>query len=248
MSFHIIIPSRLQSTRLPEKVLCDIEGCSMLERSFRQAQLACPEKLIIATDHPKIAEHASAFGATVCMTSVEHVSGTSRLAETVEQLNISDQDIVVNLQADEPLMPPDAIQQVVQNLEVHSECAMSTVCLPIHSKQEILDPNIVKVVFDADGHALYFSRAPIPWSETYSDLTAAFRHVGLYAYRAGFIKHYFELPRSPLEELERLEQLRALLAGFKIHVEIACALIPPGIDTVEDLNLIRKMIRQKKVG
>ncbi|MDX1812727.1 MAG: 3-deoxy-manno-octulosonate cytidylyltransferase, partial [Gammaproteobacteria bacterium] len=199
-------------------------------------------------DDARIEAEANAFSAKVCMTSPEHASGTDRLHEVVEQLNLQDDDIVVNLQGDEPLMPAEVINQVAQNLAAHPDASAATICARITNADDLFDPNVVKVVTDINGYALYFSRASIPWDrehfakhQTLPPQAEHYRHIGLYAYRAGFLRRYVTWPQCHHEKVESLEQLRVLWNGEKIHVEVAKQIPGPGIDTPEDLERVRKM-------
>ena len=250
MSFRIIIPARYASSRLPGKPLLEIGGKPMLQHVYEKAVQSGAASVVIATDDERIRERAENFGAQVCMTAPEHRSGSERLAEAAKQLGYADQDVVVNLQGDEPLMPPALVQQVAQNLLGQSQADMSTLCTPIHSAGELFDPSAVKVVMDSAGYALYFSRAVIPWDR---DAFAAetgrlppgavhYRHLGLYAYRVGFLKRYVALMPCELEQRESLEQLRVLWHGGRIHVGVAGALPGPGVDTPADLERIRELL------
>ncbi len=241
MDFHIIIPARFSSTRLPGKVLIDVAGKPLIQHVYERA-LGCGSKSItIATDHEEVKQIAESFGATACMTAIEHPCGTDRLSEAVEKLKMNDEDIIVNIQGDEPLIPPEAVFQTVKAMFDYPQAAMTTLCTPIVTKEEIFDPNIVKVALNKEGFALYFSRAPIPWDRTAFDIrkNAYFRHVGLYAYRAKTLKKYRNWISSPLEQIELLEQLRILWHGEKIHVSVIKDPLPPGIDTETDLARFR---------
>lgn len=246
--FHVIIPARLQSTRLPRKVLLDLLGQSMLQRVYQQACLTGAQSITIATDSDEIAEHARRFTQNVVMTHTDHASGTERIAEVIEKMNFSLDDIIVNLQADEPLMPPALIQQVAQDLSTYPEAGMSTLMTPIHERSEWLDPNCVKVVCDVDGYALYFSRAPIPFEREAGPLTVpvnAFRHLGLYAYRAKTILEYVDMRPTEMESCEKLEQLRFLYYGKKIHMSVAESAPPAGIDTPDDLARVCRYLSEE---
>jgi len=245
--FHVIIPARLTSQRLPNKPLADLYGQPMIVRVWQRAETAGAASVHVATDDARIAEVVEAVGGNIVMTSSNHDSGTSRLAEAVDSLGFDDQDCVVNLQGDEPLMPPVCIQQVAGLLEQHESALIATLWDWIDDESEWLNPNVVKVVPDAAGRAMLFSRAPVPavcsgsgWPEG-----LARRHVGLYAYRAGALKRWSSLPHSRLAELESLEQLRALEAGWHIVCARACESIPAGIDTVEDLNAARALFSNR---
>ncbi len=243
---QIIIPARYASSRLPGKPLCDIAGKTLIERVHDCARASGAERVIVATDDERIRAAVEAFGGTACMTSGEHASGTDRIAEVIGKLAIAPDEVVVNLQGDEPLMPPDLIRQVAETLLANPEAAMATACHPIHDHASLTNPDIAKVVRDARGHALYFSRAPIPWPRERmagraQTAVVAYRHLGIYAYRAGFVTRYAAWPPCPLEQTELLEQLRVLWHGERIAVCEAASLPGPGVDTPEDLERVRKL-------
>jgi 3-deoxy-manno-octulosonate cytidylyltransferase (CMP-KDO synthetase) len=248
MKFSVVIPARYASTRLPGKPLVDIAGKPMIQHVHERAVESGAEQVIIATDDDRIRLAAAGFAAQVCMTSERHRSGTDRLSEVAEQRAMGDDHIVVNLQGDEPLMPPAVIRQVAENLAHHSQASMATLCARITTAAELFDPHAVKVVMDVDGMAIYFSRASIPWDRdafatTTEELPARsqhFRHIGLYAYRAGFLRQYVQWPPCALEEMESLEQLRPLWHGYKIHVAEAVQHPPAGVDTAHDLESVRR--------
>jgi len=242
---HIIIPARYASTRLPGKPLLDIAGQPMIVRVVECARACGAQRVVVATDDERIRDAVTAFGAEVVMTGAGHLSGTDRLAEAIALLDLDDDEIVVNLQGDEPLMPPLLIRQVASLLAARPAAVMATACHAITQREDFLNPNVVKVVTDRDGHALYFSRAPIPWPrDAMSGASAthikAFRHIGLYAYRAGFVARYAAWPACPLETSESLEQLRVLWQGEKIAVVEAEEAPASGVDTPEDLERVRK--------
>lgn len=242
---HIIIPARYASTRLPGKPLLDIAGKPMIARVVECAHASGAERVVVATDDERIHDAVMAIGAQTVMTSTEHLSGTDRLAEAIALLDLDDDEIVVNLQGDEPLMPPALIREVAELLTARPTAVMATACHAIGRREDFLNPNTVKVVTDREGHALYFSRAPIPWPrDVMSGASAAhikaFRHIGLYAYRAGFVARYAAWPVCPLEATESLEQLRVLWQGEKIAVLEAGEAPPAGVDTPEDLERVRK--------
>lgn len=249
MSFTVIIPARYASSRLPRKPLADIVGKPMIQHVWKKAQQASANRVIIATDHEEIEKVAKAFGAEVCMTSTEHNSGTERLSEVIEKMAIADNEIIVNVQGDEPLIPPAIIQQVAQNL-AENQVNMATLAVKLETKEELFNPNCVKVVTDQKGMALYFSRAAIPFARDYfADCDDAFvasqpylRHIGIYAYRAKFVNQYIRWQPTVLEKLESLEQLRALWYGEKIHVELAKEAPQVGVDTLEDLERVRAIL------
>ena len=249
MSFTVIIPARYASSRLPRKPLADIVGKPMIQHVWKKAQQAGANRVIIATDHEEIEKVAKAFGAEVCMTSTEHNSGTERLSEVIEKMAIADNEIIVNVQGDEPLIPPAIIQQVAQNL-AENQVNMATLAVKLETKEELFNPNCVKVVTDQKGMALYFSRAAIPFArDHFADCDDAFvasqpylRHIGIYAYRAKFVNQYIRWQPTVLEKLESLEQLRALWYGEKIHVELAKEAPQVGGDTLEDLERVRAIL------
>ncbi|STO64198.1 3-deoxy-manno-octulosonate cytidylyltransferase [Haemophilus parahaemolyticus] len=249
MSFTVIIPARYASSRLPRKPLADIAGKPMIQHVWKKAQQAGANRVIIATDHEEIEQVAKTFSAEVCMTSTEHNSGTERLAEVIEKMAIADDEIIVNVQGDEPLIPPVIIQQVAQNL-AENQVNMATLAVKLETKEELFNPNCVKVVTDQKGMALYFSRAAIPFArDHFADCNDAFvasqsylRHIGIYAYRAKFVNQYIRWQPTVLEKLESLEQLRALWYGEKIHVELAKEAPQVGVDTLEDLERVRQIL------
>lgn len=249
MGFRVLIPARYASTRLPGKPLLDIGGKPMLQRVYEQAVASGADSVVIATDDARIERAAQAFGAAVCMTSATHGSGSERLAEAVQRLGYGEDEIVVNLQGDEPLMPPALLHQVADNLAANPEAVVATLCTRIHTAAELFDPHAVKVVSDRRGFALYFSRAVIPWDRdafavTTEELPPAaehYRHLGLYAYRSGFLRRYVQLTPCPLERMEALEQLRVLWHGERIHVAEAAVPPAPGVDTPEDLERLRSL-------
>lgn len=249
MSFTVVIPARYQSTRLPGKPLADIGGKPMVQWVYEQAVQAGADQVIIATDDERVEQAAKAFGAQVCMTSPNHESGTERLAEVVKLMGIADDHIIVNVQGDEPLIPPSIITQVADNL-ANSQAPMSTLAVEISDEAEVFNPNAVKVLSDKDGYAMYFSRASIPWDRDNfaNNNTIAqplLRHIGIYAYRAGFINTYINWQPSALEKIECLEQLRVLWYGEKIHVAVAKEAPAAGVDTPEDLQAVRDIIANR---
>lgn len=242
--FHIIIPARFQSSRLPGKLMMDIAGKTVIERVYNQALQAKPKSILIATDHPQLAEHASSFGAHVMMTSQSHPTGTDRLAEVVQKGNYGSRDIIVNVQGDEPFISPALIRQVAQTLH-NSDAPVATLCWPIDTYEQLINPHVVKVVRDKFNNALYFSRAPIPaHRDEHRSINLAFRHVGLYAYRADFLPEFVSWPRTELENCEVLEQLRILWAGYKIRVDEACTMPKQDVNTSEDLHLAQACVEQ----
>ena len=247
MSFTVVIPSRYQSSRLPGKPLADIAGKSMVQWVYEQSKQAGADRVIVATDDVRIQTAVESFGGEVCMTSPHHQSGTERLAEVVEKMGIADDHIIVNVQGDEPLIPPSIIKQVAENL-ANSSAPMATLGVSIDEPEEVFNPNAVKVVTDEQGYALYFSRASIPWDrdawakEDKTIRQPLMRHIGIYAYRAGFINTYINWQPSALEQIESLEQLRVLWYGEKIHVALAKEAPAAGVDTPEDLEVVRKIL------
>ncbi len=250
MSFTVVIPARYQSTRLPGKPLADIGGKPMIQWVYEQSLLAGAERVIIATDDSRVEQVAKGFGGTVCMTSPDHQSGTERLAEVVSLMGIEDDHTIVNVQGDEPLIPPAIIRQVADNLAL-SNAPMATLAVEIKDQEEVFNPNAVKVVTDSEGYALYFSRATIPWdrdnfaANDKAIVQPLMRHIGIYAYRAGFINTYINWQPSQLEKIECLEQLRVLWYGEKIHVAVALEAPPAGVDTSEDLETVRRIIANR---
>ncbi len=255
-SFVVVIPARFQSSRLPGKVLADIAGKPMIQWVVEKAQLSGASKVIVATDNDDVEQVVKAFGGEVCKTRADHQSGTERLAEVMEQYQFSDDEIIVNVQGDEPFIPPENITQVANNLAHQHDATnnassqgrkisrMSTLAINIDSVEEAFNANAVKVITDKDGYALYFSRATIPYdrnrflnNDNIDNIGEFYlRHVGIYAYRAGFIKDYVNWPTSQLEQVEALEQLRVLYQGENIHVAVAKSNVPvEGVDTPEDL-------------
>jgi len=248
--FVIVIPARFASTRLPGKPLLDIAGKPMIQRVYEQAKKSRAREVWIATEDERIEQVARALGARVCLTRHDHVSGTDRLQEVAQQQRWPDSTIVVNVQGDEPLIPPAVINQVANNLACSGKAAMATLCERITDLDVFLDPNAVKVVYDHDGHALYFSRAPIPWPrdafrenrQVFPSHLAAYRHIGLYAYRVSFLHCFVGWPPTTLEQTESLEQLRGMAQGVAIHVEEACEAVPGGVDTEADLQRTRVLL------
>lgn len=261
MSFVVVIPARYASTRLPGKLLRPIAGKPLLQYTYEQAQKSGAQRIFIATDDQRIADAANGFSAEVVLTSEGHPSGTDRIAELVEKMAFSDNTVVVNVQGDEPLIPPENIQHVAGKLADATSADMTTLCIPIKHSEELFNPNVVKVVLDNQGYALYFSRSTMPWNrdafpDNYPGFTQKYlnsvkldnlqcpyyRHIGLYAYRAGFLKRYVKLPPSALEKAEALEQLRVLSNGFRIQVVITTDDSSIGVDTEADLQRVRAII------
>ncbi|HXU92757.1 MAG TPA: 3-deoxy-manno-octulosonate cytidylyltransferase [Gallionella sp.] len=254
-AFHVVIPARHASTRLPGKPLLPIAGKPMVVRVAEQAAQSGAQQIWIATDHHAIADVVHEHGFKACLTRDTHASGTDRIAEVVEQRGWTDETIVVNVQGDEPLMPPALVRAVAEHLHAHPECAIATACHAIHDEAALRNPNIVKTVLDKHGNALYFSRAPIPYPR---DAFAAqqplpqdmpvLRHIGIYAYRVSFLRAYGQLAPAAIEQLEALEQLRALYHGYKIGVFIAQEAPPSGVDTEQDLHMARQLFENRTNG
>jgi 3-deoxy-manno-octulosonate cytidylyltransferase (CMP-KDO synthetase) len=240
--FKVIIPSRYASLRLPGKPLFEIVGKPLIQHVYEAAKASMAERIIIATDDERILKVAEKINAEVIMTSSQHNSGTDRLAEAVVLLDEDEGAIIVNLQGDEIGMPASLIDQVASALNANPGKSMATLCEPITNVEDYTDPNVVKVVFDDQNSALYFSRSPIPWTKQNGVPDETYRHIGLYAYRCGFLKSFSTMPVCPLEQNESLEQLRALYNGEKIHVEVACDNAGIGIDTAEDLEKAREAL------
>jgi len=247
VAFHVVIPARHASTRLPGKPLLPIAGKPMVIRVAEQAAQSGAQQIWIATDHHAIANVVHEHGFKACLTKESHASGTDRIAEVVEQRAWPDDTIVVNVQGDEPLIPPALIRAVAEHLHRHPECAIATACHAIHDESAFRNPNIVKVVLGKNSNALYFSRAPIPWprdavahGQPLPSGLPVLRHIGIYAYRASFLRAYGQLAPTPIEQFEALEQLRALYHGYKIGVFVAEQAPPGGVDTEQDLHAVRE--------
>lgn len=265
--FTVIIPARYASSRLPGKIIEPLDGKPMVQRVYEQAQQSRAREVVIAADDERIADALKPFGSRVVMTAKDHESGTDRLEEVTRQLQLDDTAIVVNVQGDEPLIPPAVIDQVAANLAANSGTGVATLSEPIGSVRELFDPAAVKVVADIDGTALYFSRAPIPWprddinrfglssnqspDNQLSGTVASIdteqyqRHIGIYAYRVALLRAFVQWPQAPLETIEKLEQLRVLFNGEKIHVAAACDKVPTGVDTETDLQRVRLSLKKQ---
>ena len=248
MSFDVLIPARLASTRLPGKPLADLGGMPMIVRVARRAAQSAARSITVAADDPSIVDACRAHGVAAVLTGTHHVSGSDRLAEAARLLGFADTAIVVNVQGDEPMIDPALIDACAALLERRADCVMSTAAHPIASAVDFANPNIVKVVLDAGGAALYFSRAPVPWPrdrggsfDAAASGAAPLRHVGLYAYRAAFLQRYPRLAPSPLESIEQLEQLRVLWHGERIAVHVSHGAPGIGIDTPADLQAARAL-------
>ena len=254
MKFKVVIPARLGSTRLPRKVLRDIAGKPLVRHVWEAARASGAEQVVIATDEELVASAARDFGAEVCLTAATHQSGTDRVNEVARTQGWERDSVVVNLQGDEPLMPPALIREAARLLAEDAAADIATFCHPLHAVEDWLNPNVVKLVMDRRGYALYFSRAPIPWKRDpagTSDPAAhmphdlSYRHIGLYAYRVGSLAQFSELPPGDLEQCEALEQLRALSHGFRIRVGVTQNPPPRGVDTEEDLAAVSAILSRR---
>ena len=251
MKFSVLIPARYASTRLPGKPLAEIGGKPMVVRVAERARRSGAVEVLIATDHERIASVAREHGFEAVMTRRDHASGTDRIAEVAARRRYPGGWVVVNVQGDEPLIAPALIRRVAVNLAAHRDAAMATACHPIASARELGNPNVVKVVLDHDGYALYFSRAPIPWArDAYASgirqvprALPVYRHLGIYAYRTAFLRAYTRLAPAAIERFEALEQLRALAHGYRIHCAITRSAPGPGVDTPADLKRVRRAYR-----
>lgn len=247
--FVVVIPARFQSQRLPGKPLLDIAGKPMVLHVVERARRSAASAVFVATDDSRIAEVCQQAGVTVCMTAATHPTGTDRIEEVTRQLGLARDAIVVNVQGDEPLIPPLVIDQVAANLAARPDTGICTLYTAVDSVDELLNPNAVKLVTDAAGRVLYFSRAPIPWprdGHTAQSLALAKRHIGLYAYRVAVLQQFVRWPPAALEETEKLEQLRAMANGIGIHAELCGAPIPAGVDTPADLEQVRRLLAPER--
>jgi 3-deoxy-manno-octulosonate cytidylyltransferase (CMP-KDO synthetase) len=249
--YHIVIPARYASERLPGKVLLDLAGKPLLQHVWERAQESSAISVVVAADDERIVKVAESFGAQVVLTRTDHQSGSDRIAECASLLGWPDDQLVVNLQGDEPLMPAACLDQVAALLDHRKECEVASLYWPISVAEEVQNPNAVKVVTDAREVALYFSRSPIPFARGYTDIASAMddgckwkRHLGLYAYRLAALRLYTSSEPTPLERAERLEQLRIMEQGGRIALAKACQLIPAGVDTQDDLDRIRLLVNQ----
>ena len=247
MRFTVLIPARLASTRLPDKPLADIAGLPMVVRVAQRAEQSGAAQVVVAADSPRVADACSRHGVRAVLTRADHPSGSDRLAEACELLGLEQDDVVVNVQGDEPLIDPALIDAVAELLGKRPQASMSTAAHAIASVDEFRNPNVVKVVLQADGLAMYFSRAPIPWWRdgfaggiTALPEPAPLRHIGIYGYRAGFLRAFPKMPQAPVETCEALEQMRALWHGHRIAVHVSDAAPGPGVDTPEDLERVRR--------
>jgi len=252
MDYTVIIPARMASSRLPDKPLADIAGLPMVVRVAQRAAQSGAARVVVAADDPRVVQACQSHGIEALLTRQDHVSGSDRLAEACELLGLPDEALVVNVQGDEPLLPPDLIDEVARVLAERPDASMGTAAHAIHTLEEFTNPNVVKVVMDARQIALYFSRAPIPWwrdgqqNGVFQALPspAPLRHIGIYSYRAGFLRQFPQLPPAPIETLESLEQLRALWHGHRIAVHVTEAAPGPGVDTPADLERVRGLFAQ----
>ena len=248
MHFVVVIPARYASTRLPGKPLADIAGKPMVVHAADRARESGAAEIVVATDDERVREAVVRHGYAALMTRPDHPTGTDRIAEVALARGWNDEVVVVNVQGDEPRLPPQLIRTVAEQLASHSDAAIATACHAIHTAHELFDPNAVKVVLDGRGYALYFSRAPIPWArDAFANDRSrlprglpVYRHLGLYAYRCGFLRRYAQLAPVDIERFESLEQLRALAHGFRIAVAITASAPEPGVDTAEDLEKMRQ--------
>jgi 3-deoxy-manno-octulosonate cytidylyltransferase (CMP-KDO synthetase) len=253
LDFTVIIPARMASSRLPDKPLADIAGLPMVVRVAQRAAQSQARQVVVAADDARIVAACQTHGVQAILTRQDHVSGSDRLAEACQLLGLSADALVVNVQGDEPLIPPELINEVARVLAERPEASMGTAAHAIHELAEFTNPNVVKVVMDARQMALYFSRAPIPWwrdgqtAEGFKALPspAPLRHIGIYSYRASFLQQFPQLPPAPIETLESLEQLRALWHGHRIAVHVTEAAPGPGVDTPEDLARVRRLLSAK---
>ena len=250
ISFRVVIPARFQSTRFPGKPLKPICGKEMVLHVYEKAIQSDATEVVIATDDRRILQVAEDAGAAVCLTSSAHETGTDRLVEVVAARQWSDETIIVNVQGDEPLIPVDCVNQVATNLAENTDAVMATLATGISDQHDYNDPNVVKVVFNLKGMAMYFSRSAIPHNRDreFSSDFKSFRHIGIYAYRAGYLRRYPKLNVSQLEHVEKLEQLRVIDNGDLIHVGIARQLPGPGVDTPEHLELVESIIASESAG
>ena len=249
--FTVVIPARYSASRLPGKPLAEVAGSPLIQHVHRRAEESGAQRVVVATDDPRIEQACQRFGAEVMLTAADHETGTDRIAEVVDRLALGDSEVVVNLQGDEPLMPPHLLVLAARQLTSDPQADIATLAVPIDAAEELFASAAVKVVCDARSRALYFSRAPIPWDrERFPDQATEalaadgwLRHLGLYAYRVAFLRRFPQLPPAPLEITESLEQLRALWHGFTIQVAVAEERPGPGVDTPEDLTRIARQLR-----
>jgi 3-deoxy-manno-octulosonate cytidylyltransferase (CMP-KDO synthetase) len=246
MSFIVVIPARYHSMRLPGKPLLELGGKPMIQHVFERALLSDAEQVYVATDSSEIQSVCEAFGAQVIMTDPKHVSGSDRIEEVTRILGLPNSDIVVNVQGDEPLIPPRVINQVADNLKAQNEASLCTLYADIDNSEDISNPNAVKVVTDQQGMALYFSRAAVPYQRDPEGIIVYKRHVGLYAYRVGALRDFVTWPVGELEQYEKLEQLRFIENGIKIHLDKCFEPVPGGIDTEADYQIIKSLLENSQ--
>jgi len=248
MTFTVIIPVCYHSSQIPGKPLVELGGKPMIQHVYERARESGADDIIIAADDERIKETAESFGAEVCMTSAHHASGTERISEVANIMEFEDDEIIINVQGNEPLVPPSVIHHVATDITGHDVIKMCTVVKPITDSKQLFDPNIVKVAINRRGFVLYFGRAPIPWErEHFSDLSQAvkpvgehYAHVGIYGFRAGFLREYIAWEPCEMEKLEGLEQLRVLWHGGRVHALVTQDVIPPGVRTQADVDYMRK--------
>ena len=250
MNFHVVIPARYASTRFPGKPLADIDGWPMIRHVVERGRESGAERVVVATDDTRIESVCADLGVESIRTRDDHASGTDRLAEVVERMDFPSDAIVVNVQGDEPLMPPSFIRQVATALAERPSTPVATLVAPLAGAEELHNPDVVKVVRDATGHALYFSRAPIPWDRdnggTPRRICGWWRHLGIYAYQAGFLRTYPTLEAAPMESVESLEQLRVLWNGHRIHAGEVHGDAGPGVDRPEDVERVGSLLRDNR--
>ncbi|MGI9281529.1 MAG: 3-deoxy-manno-octulosonate cytidylyltransferase [Endozoicomonas sp.] len=251
--FTVVIPARFSSSRLPGKPLADICGKPMIQHVYERACESQATRVIIATDDERIIKMAESFGAEACMTLAGHPSGTDRLQEVTRLYDMGDNEVIVNVQGDEPLIPAKVIDQVASNLMQAESAGAATLSEPVRNREDLFNPSVVKVVTDREGFALYFSRAPMPWARnefsagggSLPEVDIFRRHIGIYAYRVSLLNQYVQWDQSPIESIESLEQLRLLWNGHRIHVADAMETPPHGVDTEEDLNAVRALMESR---
>lgn len=248
--YKIVIPARYGSSRLPGKPLINLAGKPMIQHVYERAKATEASEIVIATDDQRIFDVAQGFGAEVVMTSVDHENGTERIAEVASLKGWPENTVIVNLQGDEPLIPVELIQLTAQGLILNPQAGISSLCTQIKDVKDFFNPNVVKVVMDNLGFALYFSRAPIPWDrdlykqdqQLLSEIAPAYRHIGMYGYRVGFLNEYQDMVTTPIERAESLEQLRALCFGVKIHMSVIEKAPGHGVDTFEDIAMVEQQL------
>lgn len=249
--YKIVIPARYGSSRLPGKPLIELAGKPMIQHVYERAVETGVKEVVIATDDQRIFDMAKSFGAEVVMTSPEHENGTERIAEVAQKLGWQEQDVIVNLQGDEPLIPKALVELTAKGLLDNPEAGMSSLCTPISSAEDAFDPNVVKAVLDNKGFAMYFSRAPIPWDrdlyktsqEKITGIAPVYRHIGMYGYRVSFLNEYTSMEMTTLEQAECLEQLRALCYGVKIHMGVIAEPPGHGVDTPDDVARVEAQLK-----